>query len=332
MTEFSIHFHLDTANNYFKDHGLFGPDSISWKVWSHPAAFIGLTRSFYIEVLASIDAAAALSDRATYKSDPIGRLSRTMTYFLTVIFADTETASKANQRLFKLHSHIKGNIPLTGQQYSALDPLLVVGTHLITWHSVYYAYEKLVGKLPAEEEAQFFKESVQYLLSLQEVYPDLSIETVKESALKHGYPLEGIGELNNLPQTREEFRTYIQLTNSKAAITQQTRDIINTLLDPSGVETDDQMMRMILQFYPVLKTIVVALTPKEICKLAGLPRSTMKDRVAIQAGKALVKAMQTPIVLKIFQEKIGAQGYQLMRQAMNNPKKMRHTEKLQKIA
>ncbi|WP_228203342.1 hypothetical protein [Acinetobacter sp. CFCC 10889] len=89
---------------------------------------------------------------------------------------------------------------------------------------------------------------------------------------------------------------------------------------------------MILKFYPVLKTIVVALTPKEICKLAGLPRSAMKDRVAIQAGKALVKAMQAPAVLKIFQEKIGAQGYQLMHQAMNNTKSPRSTENLQKIA
>lgn len=332
MSESSIHFDLNAINTNFKDHGLFGPNSISWKVWSHPAAFIGLTRSFYIEVLASIDAAAALSDRATYKSDPIGRLSRTMTYFLTVIFADTETVSKANQRLFKLHSHIKGDIPLTGQQYSALDPLLVVGTHLITWHSVYYAYEKLVGKLPAKEEAQFFRESVQYLISLQEVYPNLSIETVKESARKHGYAMEKIGDLTDFPQTRQEFRAYIQLTNSKAAITQQTRDIINILLDPSGVETDDQVMQMILKFYPVLKTIVVALTPKEICKLAGLPRSAMKDKIAIQSGKALVKAMQAPAVLKIFQEKIATQGYQLMHQAMIYSKNPSSTESLQKIA
>lgn len=317
MSDSNIHFQMDIDTNLIKDHGLFGPYSIAWKVWSHPAAFIGLTRSFYIEVLGSIDAAAALADRATYKSDPVGRLSRTMSYFLTIIFGDTETVRKANLRLFKLHSHVKGSIPLTGKSYSAHDPLLVVGTHLITWHSVYYAYEKLVGKLSLEEENQYFKESVRYLECLKEVYPDLSIETVKESALSHGYNLESLQNITRLPETREEFSRYIQLTNSKAVITQQTRAIINTLLDPSTIDTDDKAMRLVLKFYPVLKTIVVALTPKEICDLAGLSRSPKKDNLAILLGKAYVRIASTGTVKTFFESKIGTNGYALMNNAMS---------------
>lgn len=316
MSDVNIHYELDTSENLLKDNGLFGPDSITWKVWSHPAAFVGLTRSFYIEVLGSIDAAAALSDRATYKSDPVGRLSRTMSYFLTVIFGDTETVKKANIRLFKLHSHIKGNVPLTGKNYSAHDPLLVVGTHLITWHSVYYAYEKLVGKLPKNEEEQYFKESVKYLESLKVVYPDLSIETVKESALNHGYDLSPLEGLVKLPDTRDEFRTYIQMTNSKAAITLQTRDIINTLLDPSSVESDDLVMSLVLKFYPVLKKIVITLTPKEICHLAGLHRSSKTDFFSINLGKAFVRIVSIKHIKSIFESKIGTNGYLLMNKAI----------------
>ena len=317
MSDSNIHFDMEEIKSLSKDVGLFGPDSITWKVWSHPAAFIGLTRSFYIEVLGSMDAAAALSDRATYKSDPIGRLSRTMTYFLTVIFADTETVRKANLKLFKLHSHIKGNVPLTGKQYTAHDPLLVVGTHLITWHSVYYAYEKLVGKLPKIEEEQYFKESVRYLESLKDVYPDLSIGTVKQSALKHGYDLSSLKNMSRLPDTREEFQNYIKLTNSKAVITTQTRDVINTLLDPSSVETNDRVMNLILKFYPILKNIVVVLTPKEICHLAGLKRSPVNDTFGILFGKALVRVISIKNVRMIFESKIATNGYSLMNQALS---------------
>ncbi|MGR3976709.1 DUF2236 domain-containing protein [Acinetobacter sp. 1207_04] len=320
MSEANIHFNLDLTESSSNDLGLFGPTSVTWKVWSHPAAFVGLTRSFYIEVLGSMDAAAALSDRATYKSDPIGRLSRTMSYFLTVIFGDIETVSKANLRLFKLHSHVKGNVPLTGKKYSAHDPLLVVGTHLITWHSVYYAYEKLVGKLPKEEEERYFKESVKYLESLKEVYPDLSIETVKQSALAHGYDISSLNNLNKLPDTRDDFRNYIKLTNSKAVITTQTRDIINTLLDPSSVETQDPIMSLILKFYPILKKIVVTLTPKEICHLAGLHRSPMTDITGIVLGKAFVKSISINQIKSIFESKIGSNGYILMNQAISSKK------------
>ncbi|PTV44515.1 DUF2236 domain-containing protein [Acinetobacter oleivorans] len=318
MSDVNIHFNLDLTETHLSDEGLFGPDSITWKVWSHPAAFIGLTRSFYIEVLGSMDAAAALADRATYKSDPIGRLSRTMAYFLTIIFGDKETVKKANLRLFKLHSHIKGNVPLTGKNYSAHDPLLVVGTHLITWHSVYYAYEKLVGKLPKEEEEQYFKESVRYLESLKDVYPDLSIETVKKSALDHGYNLATLRSLTKLPDTRDEFRNYIQLTNSKAVITSQTRDIINTLLDPSSVESQDQVMNFILKFYPVLRKSVVVLTPKEICHLAGLERSPFSDFLGIVLGKLLVRIITINRIKKIFESKIGSTGYFLMNRALSS--------------
>ena len=315
MSDAGIHFSLGTDTPSIKDQGLFGPGSITWKVWSHPAAFVGLTRSFYIEVLGSIDAAAALEDRGTYKSDPVGRLSRTMTYFLTVIFGDTATARKANLRLFKLHSHIKGNVPLTGKKYSAQDPLLMLGTHLITWHSVYYAYEKLVGKLPPEEEAMYFRESLRYLESLVEFHPDLTIEGVRESALQHGYNVKDFENITDFPVTREEFRLGFPQTNQYAAITQQTRSIINTLLRPS-LKTDDALMNIILKFYPFLTFIVTSLIPREICNLAGLPRSRIKDALAIISGKVYVRLVSVPAIRRIFESKIGTSGYQLMHQAI----------------
>lgn len=43
------------------DDGLFGPGSMAWKVWSHPAAFVGAVRSFMAEMLSSPEGAAAIA-------------------------------------------------------------------------------------------------------------------------------------------------------------------------------------------------------------------------------------------------------------------------------
>ncbi|MDE2422364.1 MAG: DUF2236 domain-containing protein [Gammaproteobacteria bacterium] len=315
MTVSPIHFELADDVTELKDYGLFGPDSVTWKVWSHPAAFIGLTRSFYIEVMGSVDASAALSDRGTYRTDPVGRLSRTMTYFLNVVFGDMETISKANARLYRLHSHIKGNTPITGGTYNAHDPLLMLGTHLITWHSVYYAYEKLVGKLTTDEERRYFEESVRFAKSLQEHTPNLTLEAVKLSAQQHGYDISSLEDLHDIPSTRKDFARVMALTASGAAITSQTRSILLTLLKPS-IKTDDPQMNVLLRFYPILTFVVTTLIPKEMCELAGLPRSRWRDELAIMIGKAIAKTATIPHARKFFESKIGTSGYELMHRAL----------------
>lgn len=309
MNSDAISFEISTTEER-QDHGLFGPDSITWKVWSHPAALIGLLRSFIVEVIGSVDASAALADRGTYQRDPLGRLSRTMNYFLTIVFGDMAAVEKANSRLHRIHGHIRGTTPLTGQAYSGQDPLLMLGTHIITWHSVYFAYEKLVGRLPPDEERRFFEESAAAAKAL-----GLSVDAAMASARQRGYDASPLVDIRDIPATRRDFARTMALTAQYAAITQQTRNIVSTLLTPS-LETDDPKMKALLGLYPAIRRVAIALTPRDFCAIAGLPRSPWRDVSAIAIGKTLMQAAKLPGARKVIEATLAPEGYRLMHLAL----------------
>ena len=73
------------------DNGFFGPGSVSWKVWSHPTAYIlGFARSVTIEHL-DPNLAASVVQSGGVKARPHTRYGRTMRYFAMVAFGATAT-------------------------------------------------------------------------------------------------------------------------------------------------------------------------------------------------------------------------------------------------
>src|ERR1700712_3389037 len=86
-----------------QDHGFFGPGSPTWKVWTHPTALIGFQRSVVLEHF-DPNLAAAVADSAGIYTDPLGRLDRTLAYFLTVAVADGRTAIAESEFLMRVHA------------------------------------------------------------------------------------------------------------------------------------------------------------------------------------------------------------------------------------
>lgn len=181
------------------DDGLFGPGSASWQVWSHPAMLIGITRSFILEMIGSTQGAAALEEHSFYRQDPLGRLRRTVHYFYSVVYGDSAEVVAANRRLDRLHQRIMGTDPMDGAAYSALDPYLRLGTHITTWHSVFYAYEQLGGPNAANLEADFFAES-----RIAGEAMGLDVDQVRDAALRHGVKPESMPD--DPPSSREDLR------------------------------------------------------------------------------------------------------------------------------
>nr|WP_232328515.1 oxygenase MpaB family protein [Kibdelosporangium sp. MJ126-NF4]CEL23011.1 hypothetical protein [Kibdelosporangium sp. MJ126-NF4]CTQ90151.1 hypothetical protein [Kibdelosporangium sp. MJ126-NF4] len=139
------------------DHGFFGPDSVTWKVWTSPTSLtVGFQRAIVIEELdpalvASVDATKAIRTR------PRTRYDRTLRYFAMVAFADTRSTMKAADVLVRIHSVGVGVEPGSGAPYDANDPESQLWIHLTAWHSILYAYEKYgPGKLSPREEAQYW--------------------------------------------------------------------------------------------------------------------------------------------------------------------------------
>ncbi len=141
------------------DHGFFGPDSVTWKVWSYPTSLtIGFQRSVVIEeldpaLIAAVDQTNAVRDR------PRTRYDRTLRYFALVAFGDTRSVIKASEVLVKVHSKAVGIEPLSGNPYDANDPHSQLWIHLTAWHSILYAYERYgPGRLSDEEESRYWEE------------------------------------------------------------------------------------------------------------------------------------------------------------------------------
>ncbi|QWF83860.1 oxygenase MpaB family protein [Amycolatopsis sp. CA-230715] len=142
-----------------EDYGFFGPESVTWKVWSYPTSLtVGFQRAVVVEELdpalvASVDETQAIRTR------PRTRYDRTLRYFAMVAFGGSRSTLKAADVLVKIHSKAIGTEPLSGEPYDANDPKSQLWIHLTAWHSILYAYEKYgPGKLTPAEEERYWQE------------------------------------------------------------------------------------------------------------------------------------------------------------------------------
>ena len=142
-----------------RDYGFFGPDSVTWKVWSYPTALtIGFQRAVVIEELDPALVAAVDKTHDIY-TRPRTRYDRTLRYFAMVAFDDSAATTKAADVLVKIHSKAVGEDPVTGRRYDANDPDSQLWIHLTAWHSILKAYEKYgPGRLSADEETRYWAE------------------------------------------------------------------------------------------------------------------------------------------------------------------------------
>lgn len=111
------------------DPGLFGPDSLSWRVGSDwPSALVGGMSGLILGTLHPLVLAGTL-DHSIFRTDPIGRLARTASFVMATAFGSTEVANRVVDHVNRLHRHIQGTAP-NGGSYSATDPALAVWTHV----------------------------------------------------------------------------------------------------------------------------------------------------------------------------------------------------------
>ncbi len=155
-----------------QDYGFFGPDSVAWKVWSHPSSLtVGFQRAVVVEELDPNLVAAVDKTHDIYRR-PRTRYDRTVRYFALVAFGGSRETATAADVLVKIHSKAVGTEPHGGGRYDANDPDSQLWILLTAWHSILYCYEKYgPGRLPALEEAQYWEECAR-AAELQTCSPD----------------------------------------------------------------------------------------------------------------------------------------------------------------
>lgn len=238
-----------------EDYGFFGPDSITWRVWSYPtSATIGFQRAVVIEELdpalvASVDETHAIFDR------PRTRYDRTLRYFAMVAFASSRETSKAADVLVKVHSKAIGTDPVTGKRYDANDPASQLWIQLTGWHSILKAYEMYgPGRLSPEDEARYWAECA-VAAELQTCSPD------------------------DIPRDRAGLRAYYEQMRPQLIGSDLARNAMNHLL-----KADVMLPELPLALRPggwvvsrALRTGTIATMPRWMREMSGLRQSRLLD-------------------------------------------------------
>ncbi|MEV4422930.1 oxygenase MpaB family protein [Patulibacter sp. NPDC049589] len=242
-----------------EDHGFFGPDSVTWRVWSYPTSLtVGFQRAVVVEELdPALIAAVDQTNAVRYR--PRTRYDRTLRYFAMVAFGDTRSTTKAADILVKVHSKAIGTEPLSGNRYDANDPHSQLWIHLTAWHSILYAYETYgPGKLSAADEARYWEECA----------IGAELQTCDPA---------------DVPRTREGIRAYFEGMRPRIAGSEAAQSMMDHLLNakvmmpavPRALRPGQWVVNK------ALRIATIATMPRWMRKMAGLRQSRVLD-VAIR--------------------------------------------------
>ena len=141
------------------DPGHFGPNSMMWKINKEITVLFGGARALLMHAAHPLIAAGA-RQTSFYQRDPWKRLIRTLSLQNSVTFGTIEEANDSATRINRLHEVIKGEDPVTGGYYDALDDEQLLWVHACLQLSSIFFYEKTVKKLSDEEKNQYHKENM----------------------------------------------------------------------------------------------------------------------------------------------------------------------------
>ena len=140
------------------DRGLFGPESIAWRVHADfISMMIGGISSLVLQALHP-QALAGVWDHSSFRKDLKGRLGRTAYFIAATTYGSHEMAYEIINKVNRIHKHIHGSDEY-GKPYMATDPHLLAWVHLTETLSFLEAYQSYrQPKLTRKEQDQNFKE------------------------------------------------------------------------------------------------------------------------------------------------------------------------------
>ncbi len=111
------------------DAGLFGPGSVTWRVHAEPILALAGLRSLYFQCLHP-RAVRGMVQNSMYRSDPWGRLMRTIQYVATTVYGTTAEAEEAGRRVRARHAKLTAVDPDTGESFRIDSPDLLRWVHV----------------------------------------------------------------------------------------------------------------------------------------------------------------------------------------------------------
>lgn len=140
------------------DRGLFGPESIAWKVHADfISMMIGGISSLVLQALHP-KALAGVWDHSSFREDLKGRLGRTAFFIAATTYGSQEMANNAISRVNQIHQKVTG-FDEFNEPYRANDPNLLAWVHLTETRSFMHSYESYRSEtLQSQQKDQYFSE------------------------------------------------------------------------------------------------------------------------------------------------------------------------------
>jgi uncharacterized protein (DUF2236 family) len=238
------------------DPGLFGPESVAWRVLADPSMVLAGMRGLLIQALHPL-AMAGVDQHSDYKADPWGRLQRTIEYVITTTFGDTAAAEAMGARVRAVHERVVGVDPHTGKAYRADDPDLLAWVHNVEVHSFVAAYRRYGGWLSDRDADRFVAEMTRVTRLV-------------------GLPSDAV------PSTLDELRAVLR--EAPLEITPAAREGVRTILSPP-------LPLAARPLYGVAVAGAISLLPRRVRTAYGFPWFAPADLAVRPALFGLFRAL-----------------------------------------
>ena len=238
--------------------GLFGPESVSWRVDREVLVLAGGSCALLMQAAHPV-VAAGVAQHSTYRTDPFGRLLRTLTSSFDVVFGSRPRAEATIRRVNAIHAAVRGELP-GGGRYSALDPQALLWVHATLVDTALRVYSRFIAPLSPEEEQAYHREAARVAVLLRVPVGDI-------------------------PDTIAELRAWMDAMMSSGAVrvTPHAREIARTVLYPTP-----WLPRIV---WDAAHLISLATLPDPLRQQYGIPWSAARERGMDRAAAVIRRAM-----------------------------------------
>ncbi len=209
------------------DEGLFRDGCWLRRISSEAVLLFGGGRALLLEIAHPL-VAAGVAEHSSFRTDPFGRLQRTLAAMSAITFKDQAAVVSAVRSVATAHVPIRGRLAdaagpfAAGTRYSGRDPELMRWVWATLVDTAWVVYERFVGPLDVDALRSFYGDQ-------------------RALARVLGVP----GEI--LPARWADFRSYFDsmLESDELTVTATAREIAEVVLNPPGAASSGPLVRMV---------------------------------------------------------------------------------------
>ena len=141
------------------DPGLYGPDSVTWRVHADPSMAFGGLRALLLQALHPL-AMTGVAQHSDFRGDPWGRLFRTADYVGITTYGTTLEATRAAAKVRGIHRKLTATDPATGSSFRIDRPDLLRWVHCVEVESFLTTAVRCGLRLSAAEQDRYYEEQL----------------------------------------------------------------------------------------------------------------------------------------------------------------------------